>query len=374
MKKKDIAIIGGGLSGLTAAIHLAAKGLEVVLYEKEEYPFHKVCGEYLSKEILPYLDFLSLDLFSLEPAIINHLVYSTPSGKTINAQLPLGGLGISRYTLDNYLFRKAEKAGVEFIKDTVKSIEYKEDHHFINIATSTECRAKIVLGAFGKRSLLDKKLERDFIEKKTGWLAVKAHYKNDEHPENVVSLHNFKGGYCGLSRTETGAVNVCYLATYKSFKEFKDPQKYKEGVLFKNPELKRFFQNAVPLFEKDITIAQIFFEKKSIVENHVLMLGDAAGMIYPLCGNGMAMAIHSAKIASEAILKHYKNDILNRELLEWEYSKTWNEFFNLRIRTGRALQKVLLNPVLAEVSQNIIKTFPSLLPHIIHRTHGRPVK
>lgn len=373
MEKTDIAIIGGGLAGLTAAIHLARKNLKVVVFEKEEYPTHKVCGEYLSREIKPYLRSLSIDLSDLKPVEISRLVYSTPSGKTIKAPLPLGGIGISRYALDHFLMQKAQKAGAKIITGTVTSVTFREEEFLINEGEEGEMKANLVLGAFGKRSILDKKLNRNFIEEKTGWLAVKSHYELELYPSNTVSLHNFKGGYCGLSKTETGAVNVCYLATYESFKKFKDPEKYRKEVLCENPHLRTFFQNATPLFENEITIAQIYFDKKSLIENHILMLGDSAGMIHPLCGNGMAMAIHSAKIASEAVLHHYHTAGFNRKPLEEEYKKQWNSQFRSRLRTGKALQKVLLNPTLAETSQNVIKTFPFLLPGIISQTHGKPV-
>ncbi|MBK5191963.1 MAG: FAD-dependent oxidoreductase, partial [Flavobacteriaceae bacterium] len=88
VKKADIVIVGGGLAGLTAAIHLAANGLQICLFEKETYPHHKVCGEYLSREILPYLQTLNISLSRLNPVEINRLVYSTPQGNAINADLP----------------------------------------------------------------------------------------------------------------------------------------------------------------------------------------------------------------------------------------------------------------------------------------------
>jgi hypothetical protein len=195
----------------------------------------------------------------------------------------------------------------------------------------------------------------------------------DLYPNNTVSLHNFKGGYCGLSKTESGSVNVCYLATYKSFKDHKNSEAYKNEVLCTNPHLKAFFKQASPIFEKELTIAQVSFDKKSLVEDHILMLGDAAGLIHPLCGNGMAMAIHSAKLASESILKFYKPSGLNRNELEESYTKQWNFHFKSRLKTGRGLQKILLNPGLAEISQTLIKAFPMVLPKIINKTHGRPI-
>lgn len=373
MKKSDIAIIGGGLAGLTAAIHLAGKDFSVAVYEKEKYPTHKVCGEYLSREILPYFKSLSIDISSLHPVDIGRLVYSTPSGNTINSSLPLGGIGVSRYSLDNHLMQKAREAGVEIYNTTVQTVEFTDGGFVVNQNLEGEIKASIVLGAFGKRSILDKKLNRSFIEQKTGWLAVKAHYQLPQYPETTVSLHNFKGGYCGLSKTETGAVNVCYLATYESFKKHKDPEKYKEEVLCKNPHLKNFFENAEPLFEKDITIAQIYFSKKSLVEKHIMMIGDAAGMIHPLCGNGMAMGIHSAKIASETILKYYSKGSCNRAAMEKDYINSWNKTFSARLKAGRILQKILLNPTIAEASHHLIKTFPPMLHYIINKTHGKPL-
>ncbi len=373
MKKADIGIVGGGLAGLTAAIHLASRGLKVLLFEKEEYPHHKVCGEYLSREILPYLESLNISLDSLDPKIIDQLLYTTPSGKTIKTDLKSGGIGISRYALDNYLYEKARELNVQIIQQTVSIISFEDEVFEMSTSENQVFSAKIVLGAFGKRSSLDKKLNREFIKKKSGWLAVKAHYKLDDYPENRVSLHNFKGGYCGLSKTETGAVNVCYLASYESFKDYKNIDSYKEEVLCKNPQLKTFFAEAVPLFETDLSIAQVSFEKKSLVEDHILMLGDAAGLIHPLCGNGMAMAFHSAKLASESILKYYDPNAFSRTDIEKEYIKKWNKQFKSRMKIGSVLQKILLKPFLAEASQNLIKMFPSLLPFIITKTHGKPV-
>lgn len=358
---------------MTSAIHLAGAGLKVCVVEKDPYPQHKVCGEYLSREIMPYLESLGVNLELHNPVNINTLKYSNPSGKTIDTILPQGGIGMSRYLLDSVLFKKALENGATGIIDTVINIEFVQDSFLVTLKEEMPVKAKIVLGAFGKRSLLDKKLERDFINRKTSWLAVKGHYHLDAYPLNTVSLHNFEGGYCGLSKTETGAVNVCFLATYKSFKKHKDPEIYKKKVLAKNPHLKDFFDKATPLFEKDLSIAQISFDKKSRIHNHILMLGDAAGLIHPLCGNGMAMAIHSAKLVSECILKHFTSNGINREALEKEYCSMWDQNFSDRLNTGRVLQKILMHPSLAEVSRHTLNLFPWLLAKIIKKTHGKPV-
>ncbi len=362
--------MGGGLAGLTAAIHLAKKGISVRLFEKENFPHHKVCGEYVSREIKPYFAALGLSLEHLEPVEISRLQFSTAQGKMTETELPLGGLGLSRFSFDHYLFQEAKKCGVHIVPENVISVHYSGDKMNLSTSPGNHYASEIVLGAFGKRSLLDKKLERPFFGAQAPWLAVKAHYDSPDFPENIVGLHNFNGGYCGLSKTETGAVNVCYLATFESFKEYKDPEVFKEKVLRKNPLLDAFFEDAKPLFKKPLTIAQISFSKKEIIKDHILMMGDAAGLLHPLCGNGMAMAIHSAKLASETVLKHLAKINIDRKEMEKEYAQKWHQTFSSRLRTGKFLQKILLNPSLAEVSQTVVSKMPFLLPHLIQRTHG----
>ncbi|WP_091266271.1 NAD(P)/FAD-dependent oxidoreductase [Gillisia sp. Hel1_33_143] len=372
-EQKKVTVLGGGLAGLTAAIHLSKYGFEVCVIEKEAYPRHKVCGEYISAEILPYLKSLELDLEELSPEHISKLIYSTTSGNKIETELDLGGIGLSRYALDHFLYQKAVKIGVKVLQDTVVNVVFIEEKFRVDTINSRSIVSDLVLGAYGKRSNLDKKLKREFIENKNGWLGIKSHYSNSNFPEDTVALHNFEGGYCGLSKTETGAVNVCYLATYKSFKKHKDPEAFKLNVLYKNPYLKEFFENSTQLFDKDLSIAQISFERKSIVEDHILMLGDAAGLIHPLCGNGMAMAMHSAKIASEAIINNYNDFKLDRMALEQEYRSQWKSNFSSRLKFGGILQRVLLNPILAESTQKVVSIIPSILPFIIKKTHGSPI-
>ena len=372
MKDFEVVIVGGGLAGLTAGIHLAQKGLKIGLFEKEEFPHHKVCGEYLSREVLPYLEQLEIPIKGLRPKSIRRLQYSTAQGNHLEVELPMGGLGVSRFVLDDFLFRCALKAGVEVIPEKITDIEFAENGFFVS-SSEDNYSADHMLGAYGKRSVLDKNLDRGFFKKPAPWMAVKSHYTIPSFPDDLVALHNFKGGYCGLSKTENDEINFCYLATYESFKQHKDPEKFNRKVLRKNPFLNDFLSEATPVFEQPLSIAQVSFSRKKAVDNHVLMLGDAAGLIHPLCGNGMAMAIHSAKIASEVILEHRKKGT-GRAEMEAEYQKLWEQHFSSRLRTGKWLQKILLKDSLAEFSQAVISKMPFLLPRIIKQTHGSPIQ
>lgn len=372
-KHSHITIIGAGLAGLTSAIHLAKAGIFVVLIEKDTYPRHKVCGEYISNEVLPYFSFLDIDIDSLKPVPISKFCISTQKGNSINCNMPLGGFGISRYTLDNYLWEKAKKLGVLLINNQVTDIEYQNNIFTITTSDNQELTSDYVIGAYGKRTQLDKTLKRSFAFQKSPWLAIKAHYKADI-ASDTVALHNFSGGYCGISMVENNTVNTCYLVSYDSFKKYKNIAIFQKEVLYKNPFLKKFFLNAKPLFEASITIGQINFEKKEPVKNHIFMTGDAAGLIHPLCGNGMAMAIQSAKILSELLISSYDNtSVLNRTDIEKQYHKKWKDTFYKRLYTGRVLQKVLLNENLQYTSYLIANAIPFIVPKIIKQTHGEPL-
>ena len=367
----DVLIIGGGLAGLTSAIHLSQKGLKVILIEKSDYPRHKVCGEYISNEILPYLLWLGADVSKLNPTNITQFEFTTNTGKVATAKLPLGGFGISRYALDHFLYQKALENNCTIIKENVTNVSF-DNGIFTVITPNKILTTKIVLGAFGKRSNIDQVLDRDFIHKKSPWLAVKAHYSGNLD-NDLVALHNFNGGYCGVSKVENNNINICYLADYDTFKQYKNIEDYQQNVLYKNKHLKAVFENRTLLFDKPITISQISFDKKQPVENHILMIGDTAGLIHPLCGNGMAMAIHSAKIASELILDYYSNKEMSRELLELKYTEEWNTHFGKRIYIGRILAQILTHKTITNVLLGIAATFPGILRRIIKQTHGKPI-
>lgn len=208
MVSTEVVIIGGGLAGLTAGIHLSQNGISVTIIEKNEYPKHKVCGEYVSNEIKGYLESLAIPIQSAEPTAINQLEFETLYGARILQKLPLGGFGISRYTLDFIMHKKAIENSCTIINQTVENCRFDGNHFIIETIEKSIYKAQIVLGAYGKRAQLDYSLKRTFIKKKITWLGVKNHYKG-QFSDNLVGLYHFKGGYCGVSKVENNIINIC---------------------------------------------------------------------------------------------------------------------------------------------------------------------
>jgi flavin-dependent dehydrogenase len=375
----DVAIIGGGLAGLALSIQTAKAGYSTILFEKEKYPFHKVCGEYISLESWNFLEDSGVPLSQMNLPIIRRLLVTAPNGKELEQDLPLGGFGLSRYKLDAMLAEIAKANGVEIIERT-KVEDTKFENEMFNIYTAPGGRvlnvhSRVAAGTYGKRSNLDVKWKRRFILQKqnklNNYIAVKYHIKIN-WPDDLIALHNFKNGYCGISQIEDEKYCLCYLTTAKNLEQSGNSiSQMEKQILFENPHLKKIFSEAEILYESPVTISQISFSKKNQIQDHILMIGDAAGMITPLCGNGMSMALHGSKIAFEQIHLFLQNKI-PRWQMEQEYSNNWQKQFGKRLRTGRIIQGFFGSSLLSNLLISSLKPFPSITRKLISITHGQP--
>ncbi len=128
----DTIIIGGGLAGLISSIQLSKGGKKVIVIEKKKYPFHRVCGEYISNEVRPFLASIGLDFGKLGVKEISKFQFTSPSGRVLETDLDLGGFGISRYKIDEELYLLAKSVGVEFLlENTVESVDFKSDKFIV---------------------------------------------------------------------------------------------------------------------------------------------------------------------------------------------------------------------------------------------------
>jgi flavin-dependent dehydrogenase len=377
--KYDLAIIGAGLAGLSLSIQLAKQGYTVILFEKERFPFHKVCGEYVSMESWSFLKSLGLQLEEMKLPVIDTLILSAPNGKALITKLPLGGFGISRFLLDALLAGIAKKNGVVLLEEAkVEAVNFDEEfvikYKTVDNGNVQSINSKICCAAYGKRSNLDIKWNRIFLQARDkrldNYVGIKYHIQTS-WKQNVIGLHNFKKGYCGISKIEEEKYCLCYMTKAENLKDYKgiicDMEK---EVLFQNPHLKKIFSESKVLDQFPISISQINFNKKTTVENNVLMLGDAAGTITPLCGNGMSMALHSSKIAAINISKFLTHSI-SRQQMEQLYTKSWNKNFAARLHFGRILQRFFGDPMVTNLFVQTFKLLPFLATFIIRKTHGK---
>ncbi|HLU10343.1 MAG TPA: NAD(P)/FAD-dependent oxidoreductase [Oceanobacillus sp.] len=365
----DAAIIGGGLAGCSAAITLAQQGKRVVLFESKAYPHHKVCGEFLSPECLHYLDDLGVmpALRSLHPAPVHTVAITTPDGTQWETHLP--GLSVSRYRLDHLLAQRAEALGVEIHTSTTVTRIEGDLHKGFRIQTrpnTADFRAKTVIAAHGKRSNLDRALNRRFLRKPQPFTGLKAHFYGAPL-SGRVELHTFPGGYCGLGEIEDGLTNVCLLVRTEVFRRAGDIDSLVAWMRAQNPQLERWFKSARMVGDGWLSISQIPFLTKRVLEGDILMAGDAAGLITPLTGDGMSMALRGGQMAAQHLSQYLEGRLTAAQLREG-YAAEWKHAFRSRLWLGRALQVFMLNPPLLAFGLRVLNRMPRFGRYLVYRT------
>lgn len=374
----DVAIIGGGLAGCNAAITLAQRNRRVLLLEANPYPHPKVCGEFLSPECISLFaesDFLPA-LQQLNPVTIRAVRITAPNGNTWKTEFPAPALGISRYALDSAFANYIAHNGVE-VQAGVRVTEITGNLRDCFSLTARTPRgtqifeAATVVAAYGKRSNLDRSLRRAFLSQHQPYVALKRHFRGLPLP-GQIDLHVFRGGYCGMSEVEGGSTNVCLLVQQDVFQSVlkgsrTNVEAFIRWMCSQNTHLRAWFAQAVPVYPEWLSTAQIPFVSKTSVEGDILLVGDAAGMVAPLAGDGMAMALHSGRLAA-LLMERYLAAELNASELKTTYARTWNATFRARLRLGRVLQSVMLRPALLTPGLCMLNLFPALGNFLVVQT------
>lgn len=352
---------------MAAATRLARRGISVVVYEEGQLPRHRVCGEYVSLEVLPFLHELGLDVFALGAKHLTRFELSSRDGRIFRSLLDLGGFGLSRYRLDEALLDSARKSGAEVVlgarvRDVHASKVYNID------CPERPLLARVVLGCFGKRSRLDKMLKRPNARRRSSYVALKQHYRG-AFPSDLVGLHSVAGGYCGISAVEEDRVNVCCLTDSATLKQCGGLAGFEHRVLRENPLLATYLSRLQPLFAAPLVIGQVDFASKRPVHDHLLMLGDAAGMIHPLAGNGMAMALNAADAVTPLVEQFLTGDLTRREL-EIAHERSLRGRFRTRMAVSRGLQRLFESRRLSEALCAGAQAMPALARLVMKSTHG----
>ena len=183
----DVLIAGGGLAGLTATLLLSRKGYKVALFEKNQYPFHKVCGEYVSNESLPFLKKLGVPLDELNVTRITSLRLTSPNGQSFQTKLEMGAFGISHFTLEKTLSEMCRHSGTDvFENHSVQNVERVKDK-FCFIVNNQQITGRLAIGASGKHSRLHPTHPKETLKH---FIGVK-YYAEIPLEEDLIEMHIF---------------------------------------------------------------------------------------------------------------------------------------------------------------------------------------
>jgi len=363
----DTAVVGAGLAGSCAAILLAQSGARVLLLDGATPGRHKVCGEFLSPESRVQLARVGV-LDELRRAGAKDVATARVSTSTRHGRsvaLPGKGLAVSRATLDAILWRRAREVGVETRGQTrVSNIEQSDE---FNLQTNGgDFSARFVVSATGRGA----KSGRDHDElapPKQRFVGLKTHLRGVGLERGEVAMFPFAGGYCGLVEVEDGSVNACLLAPYARLKGNSPAALWKE-IRAENRQLGEVTRGAELEFDW-LATGNVSFEHFAPTQNGMLRVGDAAGYIHPLSGDGMAMAMRSGELAARSI----------QEALKWNYSSgeaahfygvMWEREFGRRLKWARALQPLFTHSLLSNAALRFFDALPALARLVARRTRG----
>lgn len=284
----DAIIVGGGLAGCAAAIPLARAGRRVLLLEAGRYPRQKVCGEFVSAEAMPALLELlgSPEPFAGAPRIarVRFLWGDRVAEAPVNPQ----ACSISRTQLDDLLWHAAAAAGAE-VRDntTAGAMTRSEDGFVVQTATGELCGQHLI-DASGRWSRM--RAEQRPAGAKIG---IKAHVRGDGSSESV-DLYFFPGGYCGVQSAGADELNVCALVDARAARSL-------QAVVALHPALSERAHDWSVLAPECVT-SPVQRRRPRPMEDGILRVGDAAGFLEPLFGDGISVALRGGMLAAASVL------------------------------------------------------------------------
>jgi flavin-dependent dehydrogenase len=298
----EVAIVGGGPAGAALAVLLARAGKAVVLLEREAGPHDKVCGEFIGCEAADNLAALGLDLPALGAVAIRR-VRLAARGAAAEAPLPFPAFSLSRRRLDEALLALAAEAGAEVRRGVrVRGLEPRGRGWRLAIEEAAGLEADTAVLAVGKHDLKGRRRPPGLHPGLVGYkmhlrLAPAQTAAQTAALDGAVELCLFPGGYAGLEPIEDGLANLC-LATNAPAAW----PRVLDRVLAACPRLAERMAGAQAIWPRPLAIAAIPYGHVARGSDGLWRIGDQAAVIPSFAGDGLGIALHSARAAAAAYL------------------------------------------------------------------------
>ena len=361
----DVAIAGGGPAGTSAAIHLAERGIKVLLAEQKKFPRAKLCGEFISPECINHFERLGVAdsiIAARGAALIETSFYSRRGNKVTVPSHWFGSdraaIGLSRAEMDQLLLERAKQVGVTVLQEAQVVDPIRRSHRVSGMRVRLnnqikECRASITIDATGRTRALARQLNATNDRQRARLVAFKAHLQHAQVAPGVCEIYFYPGGYGGLSNIEGGLSNLCFIAAACDVRRYgSDPEEVLKATVLRNSRAAFALADAQYARPWLSVALESFGRHKLVPAEGLLLIGDAAAFIDPFTGSGMLMAFESGAVAAQTII-----DSRNKISDESSFSELANRFrinyartFNSRLRVSSWLRRAAFVPRLAEAA------------------------
>jgi flavin-dependent dehydrogenase len=351
----DLIVAGAGPAGSACAITAARAGARVLVLEKDRFPRHKVCGEFVSSESLELLRGLVGEDKLSSHALVNSARFFV-DGKCLSLPVAPAAQSIPRFEMDAALFRAAQQAGAVALEEAV-ILNVDRGHAFSVETAEKKFVSKAVVNTTGRWS----KLTQFEVAGKEKWLGLKAHYAEPSPPPSV-DLYFFPGGYCGVTPVDQNSVNACAMVRA-------DVARSLDEVFAQEPELRRRSQKWQPLFTA-VTTSPLYFREPETEGDGMMLAGDAAGFIDPFAGDGISLALQSGVLAAKTVLPFLAGKYTWEQALH-EYQSAYRRRFVPAFRNAARLRSAFAAPRWARNTAFALASMPGVGRMLMRRTRAR---
>ena len=353
----DLIVIGGGPAGASAAIAAARLGFKTALLEAGRFPRHKVCGEFVSGEALSLLDELlgRNQFLPTSPRLSVARVYI--DGRVLEFPISPAAASVSRYNLDLALWQAAASCGV-VVRERAKVLTVRRMEQVFEVELQAEeLHARAVVNASGRWSNLTCQGPLPTPR----WIGLKAHY-HETTPAQSCDLYFFEGGYCGVQPLSGGIVNAAAMVRAEIASNL-------QTVFSMNRELKARSRNWQPAIEP-VGTAPLIFRSAKTQDRGMILAGDAAAFIDPFAGDGISMALHSGRLAVQALTPYLRSRGSMQAAMQ-EYESAHRQLIQPALRNAANLRRLIHLPKPLRLAALSLLRFPPFARAAVQETRVR---
>jgi flavin-dependent dehydrogenase len=354
----DLAIIGAGPAGTSAAITAARLGSRVLLLEARDFPRHKVCGEFVSAEALEVLAGLLGDIPSTKPLLDTALAIDRTrlflGSRVVEAPVVPPGLSVTRYDLDANLWKAAQAADVE-TRANCEVLSSAGDGPFLLQTAGGEFAAKALIVAPGRWSQFT--FDRT-VPGGPKWIGLKAHFR-ERNPERSSDLYFFENGYCGVQPVAKDVVNACAMVRA-------DVATSLQQVFGLHSSLAKR-ASVWEALTPPVSTGPLIYRPPVSSRGNAMYVGDAAAFIDPFVGDGISIALRSGQLAGQCAAGFLRGETTLTESVG-AYGREYSRQFAPLLSAAARVRSLMSLPEFAKPGVFELLRFPGVMPFVIRKT------